>query len=125
LPQALLDEEHLTPLSRQLVDQDDLIGITAGETVRGRNQHDLEGAFSGEIAQPLEGGPIQACATDAIIDEEVARQDLIAPRLCCLLEQVHLTRDGFLPFLFIRGDAGIQGRPRQAPPSRPRRRVSG
>src|SRR5215831_20373518 len=79
-PQALLDKDHLTPLSSQLVDQDDLIGITAGETVRGRDQHTLEGTFSRKIAQPLEGGPIQACTTDAVIDEEVARQDLIAPR---------------------------------------------
>src|SRR5207244_8350532 len=55
-PQALLYENHLTPLSSPLVDQDDLRGITAGETVRGRDQHDLEGAFSREIAQPLRAG---------------------------------------------------------------------
>jgi hypothetical protein len=49
-PQALLDEDHLTPLARQFIDQNDLISITAGETVRGRDEHDLEGTFSREIA---------------------------------------------------------------------------
>jgi hypothetical protein len=49
-PQALLDEDHLTPVSSQFIDQNDLIGITARATVWGRDQHDLEGAFRGVIA---------------------------------------------------------------------------
>jgi len=111
--QALMHEDDLTPPSGQLLDQNDLIGIAAGEAVRGRDQHDLKGAFGREIAQPLEGGPIQARPTDPVIDEDVARQDLIAVGRCRLLEQVHLTRDGFLPFLFLRGHTGIQGCPCQ------------
>src|SRR6266850_5364143 len=47
-PQALMYEDLLTPIPSQLLDQDDLVGIPAGETVRCRDQHDLKGAFSGE-----------------------------------------------------------------------------
>jgi hypothetical protein len=48
--QALMHEDDLTPTSGQLFDQYDLIGIAAGEAVRGRDQHDLKGAFGREIA---------------------------------------------------------------------------
>jgi len=102
-----MHEDHLTPIPSQLLDQDDLVGIPAGETVRCRDQHDLKGAFSGEIASPLQGRPIQARPTDSVINEDVARQDVIAAGRCRLLEQVDLTRHGFLPFLFIGGYASI------------------
>jgi hypothetical protein len=46
-----------------------------------------------------------ACATDPVIDEDIAQQDLLTPSRGHLPEPLHLTRHGFLPFLFIRGDA--------------------
>jgi hypothetical protein len=49
-PQTLMHEDNLTPTPGQLFDQDHLIRITAGEPVRGRDQHDLKGAFGCEIA---------------------------------------------------------------------------
>src|SRR5215831_9436382 len=64
--------------------------------------------------QPGALATVSAGATDPVIDEDIARQDLITPSRSRLPEQVHLTRHGFLPFLFLRRDAGIQGRPGQA-----------
>jgi len=96
-----MPEDDLTPTPSQLFDQDHLISITAGEPVRGRDQHDLQGAFGGEIASPLQGWSIQARPTDAVINEHVPREHHRAVGLRGLLEQVHLARDGFLPFLFV------------------------
>ena len=78
------------------------------------DEHDVKGAFGREIAQPLQGGPIETRATAPVINEEVAREDLIAAGFCRLLEQVDLARYGFLALLFIGRDTGIQGRPCQA-----------
>jgi hypothetical protein len=44
-----MPEDELTPTPGQLFAQDHLLRITAGEPVRGRDQHDLNGAFGGEI----------------------------------------------------------------------------
>jgi hypothetical protein len=48
--QALVRKDDFTPTPGKLLDQDDLIGIAAGQAIRGCNQNDLKRPFRGQIA---------------------------------------------------------------------------
>ena len=124
-PQTLMHEDDPTPTPGPLFAQDHLIRITAGEPVRGRDQHDRKGACSGELASPLQGWSIQACPTDAVIPAHVPREHRLVVGLRGLLEQVSRARDGFLPLVLVSRHARLQSAPFQEPSARLLARVSG
>ena len=70
VPDWPVEEYHLCTGMSELLEQQDLVGIAAGEAIR---RVDVEGADGGQrdqVAQALQGGADQAGAAVAVVDEQ-------------------------------------------------------
>jgi hypothetical protein len=108
-PKAVLHKDHLAAAAGELLDQEHLIGIAAGEAIGYRHQQHLKGAFCGQIAQAVERGAIEARPTDSFINKDARRRNVIARGGGRLVEEVDLAGDGLFAFLFFGGDPRIEG----------------
>jgi hypothetical protein len=62
-------EQHPNPELGELVEDETLVGVGAGQPVRGQAPHGLEGAGFGLIAQQVQAGPGQPGAGLAVVAE--------------------------------------------------------
>jgi hypothetical protein len=84
-------EPHADPEAGQLVQDEDLVGVGAGEPVRGQAPHHLEQAGLGGVAQRVQAGPVQPGAGLAVV--HVLAGQLVAARRDVLAQHVQLRAD--------------------------------
>ena len=84
-------EAHRDPEAGQLVQDEDLVGVGAGEPVRGQAPHQLEQAGLGGVAQRVQSGPVQPRAGLAVVD--VLAGQLIAAGGDVLAQHLQLGAD--------------------------------
>jgi hypothetical protein len=113
-PQAVLHKDHRAAAAGELLDQEHLRGIAAGEAIGHRHQQHLQGACCGQIPQAVERGAIEARPTDTFINKHARRRNVIARGGGRLVEEGDLAGDGLFAFLFFGGDPRRQGRAFQA-----------
>jgi len=81
-------EAHRDPEAGQLVQHEDLVGVGAGEPVRGQAPHQLEQAGLGGVAQRVQAGPVQPGAGLAVVgilacSRSTCSWEPIVPRSAC------------------------------------------
>src|SRR5262245_32886333 len=116
--EGVLQKDHFTADAAELFEQQDLVGILAGEPVGTPDGHQGKGPLVRRVAQPVERGTIQASSTPSLITVNVVRVYLMALLGDPGAKGTELTGDSLLPFLAPRGDAGIQGNVHRSPPFR-------
>jgi hypothetical protein len=94
----------------QLLDDDVLVGVVAGEPVRRKDQDRVELAAPGRIAQALQGRAVEARAAVAIIDVAMLRGKRQAVLGGVGLEGGDLAGDRALSLLLGGRDPGVEGR---------------
>jgi hypothetical protein len=65
----VVEEDDLDPAAVQLVDQEDLVGVAAGEAVGGEDVEPVQGAGGRLVSQPLQRRADEGAAAVALIDQ--------------------------------------------------------
>ena len=107
-------EPHRDPEAGQLVQDEDLIGVGAGEPVRGQAPHQLEQAGLGGVAQRVEAGPVQPRAGLAVVD--VLAGQLIPGGADMLAQRLQLGADRAALGLPLGGHPRVDGDLHRRPP---------
>jgi hypothetical protein len=71
-----LDEHHAGAGLGELLDQQRLVGVLAGEPVRRVNEHQVHRHLGDQVAQPLQGRAHQGGAGVAVIAEHPLLRDI-------------------------------------------------
>ncbi len=107
--QRVLGKDHLAADPAQFFQEQHLVGVLTGQAVRAEHGHDLECAFAGTIAQPIQAGTVQPGAAVALVHEDVFVGQFVTLRLGPSFEQCQLAFYGLLPLLALGRDAGVNG----------------
>src|SRR5439155_24850988 len=91
----------------ELLQQEDLVGIAAGEPVGAVDADDVEFALAGGVAEAVEGGAVEPRARIALVDVDVIVFEFVA--LCGrpAPQGVELTVDRLVTPLPLGRDAGV------------------
>jgi hypothetical protein len=119
-----IEELDPAPGGRQLLEQEHLVDVVARQPVGGGDQHHVQRARRGAVAQPLQAGALEAGAAEAVIAEEVVGRHRPALLPCPRLQPFQLLRDAVGLGLALGGHAHIDPRSHRPPPlgeARPRR----
>ena len=102
-----LEEEDPDVPALELLEDEDLIGVLAGEPIGAEDHHGLEGAGFRPIAELIQPRAIQATATVAVIDTHVGAHHLVVlfPRKA--VQGIQLRGDRALSLLALRRDPRI------------------
>src|SRR3954463_5241498 len=106
-----VEEHDLSPRAGKLLEQDRLVGIRAGQTVRGVHIDNIDGRHRDQVAQALQTGPNQAGPALAIIQEAELLADVTAVGGRPRQQIAHLAADRLLLSLLVRGDTRVDGCP--------------
>jgi hypothetical protein len=107
--EGMLQKDHFTAHAAELFEQQDLVGILAGEPVGTPNGYQGKGSLVSRITEAVEGWAVQTGPTPPLITIDVVRVHLMALLRDPGAEGTELTGDGLLAFLTPGGDAGIEG----------------
>jgi hypothetical protein len=66
-----VQEDHVAASAAKLLQQQDLIGIFAGKSIRAEYRHDIDGSVADGIAQAVEPRPVQTGAAIALIAKDM------------------------------------------------------
>ena len=69
VPDRAIEEDHLRAGLGELLDQQNLMRVAAGEAIRGMDVDEIDGREGHEVAQTLQGGSDQTGAAVAVVDE--------------------------------------------------------
>jgi hypothetical protein len=94
IPDRPVEEDHLGAGARELLDQQDLVRIAAGQAIRGLDVDDVDRRESDEIAQTLQGRADQAGAAVAVVNEQQSIRDTVAIPRGPRLQLAELAVDG-------------------------------
>jgi hypothetical protein len=67
----MVQERHLAANATELLEQDDLVGIAAGQPVGAEHRDALDGSVAHRVAQGIEAGPIEPTAAVSLVTEDV------------------------------------------------------
>ena len=101
----------------ELLQEQDLVGVLAGQAVGGEHGDDLDLAVAHGVAQRVQAGPVEARAAVALVAEHVPVAQLVALGLGPGAQGGELAVDGLLALLALGRDPGIGGGAHGAPPS--------
>jgi hypothetical protein len=107
---GVAEEDDLDAATGEFLEDQDLIGIFARETIRVLDVKAVEGSGGGLVAEPLQPRAEEQGPADAVVDEpqfEVAAQPVVAD---APVERLELARDRVLLGLPIGGDSGVDRR---------------
>jgi len=113
-----VDEDDRTPGALQLLDDDVLVGVVAGEPVGGEDEHAVQLAAPHGVAQALQPRPVEPRAAVTVVEVPVLRRDGEPVLGGVGGERRHLAGDRPLLLLLGRGNASIQCDVLHAAPSR-------
>ena len=111
-----VQELHPAAVPGQLIDQQHLVDIVAGQPVRRRHQDDVQIGQRRMIAEPVQPRPSQAGSAIPVITVDVLAVQLPAALRGCRAQPVKLLLDGLRLRLAGSRYPGIHRRPHQAPP---------
>jgi hypothetical protein len=67
----VLQEHHFAAGATELLQEQDLVGVFAGQTIRCQHRHLLDGAVAHGVAQRVKAGPVEPAAAVAFVAEDV------------------------------------------------------
>ncbi len=108
-----VEEDHLDAGALELVEQQDLVAEAPRQPIGGMDVEALEIARGRRVAQALQGGPNQAGAAVAVVDEAAGRGQRLAVLGDARLQGGNLAGDGAVLGLLFRGDTGVNGNPQR------------
>ena len=73
-----LDELDVAAVLAELLQEEDLVGVLAGQAVGAEDGQDVELAVAGGVPQAVESGAVQALAGVALVGEDVLGAELMA-----------------------------------------------
>jgi hypothetical protein len=111
LAKGVIQKHHLTARPFELFQYHDLVGIVAGQPVRGTEQDDLKRSLADPIPEPIESRAIETRPAVTIIYKEKLGGEVIAALGRGVLQSLNLTPHALLLLLAIGGDPGIGGCP--------------
>ena len=93
----------------ELLQEQDLVGVLAGQAVGGEDAEDLDLAVAHAIAQGVEAGPVEAGAAAALVPEHVVVVQVVTLGLGPGAQGGELAVDGLLALLALGRDASVDG----------------
>lgn len=121
LPDRAVEEYHLGPGARELLDQHRLMRVRAGQAVGRVHVDDVDGRHRREVAQALQSWPDQARAAVAAVEEAQLGRDLVAIRGRARQQRLNLAVDGVALSLLIGRHPRVDRRPDRGHEPYPRR----
>src|SRR3954452_1755389 len=100
----------------ELLQEQDLVGVLAGQAVGREDAHDLDLAVAHGVAQRVQAGPVEARAAVALVAEHGPVAQLVALGLGPGGQGAELAVDGLLALLALGRDPGMGGGAHGAPP---------
>ena len=108
-PDRAIEEDHLRAGMSELLEQQNLMRIAAGEAIRGMDVEEIDGRQRDEVAQTLQGGADQAGAAVAVVDEPQIVPDAMAVLRGARGQLRQLAVDGVMLSLLVGRDPGVEG----------------
>ena len=107
MAEGVAEEDDLDAATGEFFEDQDLIGILAGEPIRVEDVEAVDGAGGGLVAEPLQPRPGQQGPADAVVDEPQLRVAVQAVVADAPLERLELAGDRVLLGLLLGGDPGV------------------
>src|SRR5262249_40876703 len=115
----MLQEHDLTAEPPELLEEEHLMSVLAGQPVGTKDRQHGEPALAGGVAQAVQARAVEAGAAVAFVGEAMLGKEVIALLLHPGLEGSELAVDRLVAFLPFRRDPGIDSRMHRSPPVRP------
>ena len=115
VPDRPVEEHHFRTSASELLEQEDLVGVAAGQAVRRVDVEGVDGGQGDQVAQVLQGGADQAGAAVAVVDEQPVVMDDVAIPGDTRRQLAELAVDGVALSLLVGGDPGVDGHLRRRP----------
>jgi hypothetical protein len=109
-PQLAIEEDQLHTATLELVDQQDLIGVFAGQAIRRVDVKAIDGAVGCRIAQAFQSWAHQRTAAVTLVDETQLGIERQVIALETFFQRCDLTGDRACIGLLVGRDAGINRR---------------
>jgi len=113
-----VEEVDLASSGRDLLEQQHLMHIVAGEPVGSGDQNAIQLPHGHAVAQPLQPGPLERGATVAVITEDVLGRDGPSLLVCMRLQTLQLLGEAIRLGLALSGHPCIDPDPHPSPPVR-------
>src|SRR5689334_548999 len=118
LAHRAIEEAHLAAMPLQLLQQQDLKNVIAGQTVRRGDDHQVKAAGGGAVTQAVETRTPQRGATVAVITKDMVEGHVPALLARVALQALNLLLDRLGLRLALRRNPGIERHPHGHPPAR-------
>ena len=102
-----LDELDVAGGLAELLQQEDLVGVAAGQPVGAVDAEDVELALAGGVAEAVEGGAVEPRAGVALVDVDVIVFEFVAVGGGPAAQGVELAVDGLVTPLLLGRDPGV------------------
>jgi hypothetical protein len=104
-----VEKDDLHPEALELIDHQDLIGITAGQAIGGMDVDPIDGPGGHPIPQTFESRTDEGGAAVALINKTVVWFEMKPVLYNLRFQSRHLTGNGSLLGLLFRGDTSVEG----------------
>ena len=104
----VLQERHLDARAAELLQQQDLVGVSARQPVGGQHGDDPDGTVVHGVAQSVEPGSVEPAAAVALVTEDMLVGHDMVSRNRPGVQGGELAVDGLIAFLALGGHAGIE-----------------
>jgi len=108
-------EQHWHLVAFELFQDQVLVRVGPGQSIRRQAEHAFDEALLGGITQGVQAGTVQMSARVAVV--LVLSHDLVALACCPLPQHLQLRADGATSFLYIGGNAGVESEPHPSLPN--------
>ena len=105
----MVEEHHLAAGAAELLQDQHLIGVPAGQPVRAEHRDDVDLGIADGVPQRVEPGPVEPCAAVAFVAEDVLGRELVAGLFGPGPQGRELAVDRLLALLALGGDPCIGG----------------
>src|SRR4051794_35032952 len=111
-----LQERDLAAGAAELLQEQDLVGVLAGQAVGAEHGDDVDGGVADRVAQAVQARPVEAGAAVTLVAEDVLLDEGMALGLGPGPQGGELAVDGLLAFLALGRDPSIDGGAHGSPP---------
>lgn len=102
-----MQEHHLAAGTPELLQEQNLVGVFAGEAVRGEYGHDVDGAVADGVPERVQRGAVQAGTAVTIIAEHAGLGERVILLGSPAPQDGNLAGDGLLALLALGRNAGV------------------
>ncbi|MCW2239206.1 hypothetical protein M2351_003836 [Azospirillum canadense] len=106
---GVIEKGHRTAHTAELLQEQHLVGVAAGQTVRSQHRDDLHLTIAHRIAQGIQPRPVEPGTAVAFVAKHMAVIQVVAVGVGPRAQSGELAFDGLLAFLAFGGDAGVDG----------------